>query len=64
MPKVVITDYTFPNLDIEKLVLEPNDCELFGHQCRTPESLIKVVRDADHVLTPVSYTQLTPPTKA
>lgn len=51
MPKVVITDYTFPNLDIEKLVLEPIDCELSGHQCRTPEALIKVVRDADHVLT-------------
>lgn len=51
MPKVVVTDYTFPNLDIEKQVLVPGGCELAGHQCRTPEALIEVVRDADHVLT-------------
>ena len=51
MPKVVVTDYTFPNLDIEKQVLVPGGCELAEHQCRTPEALIEVVRDADHVLT-------------
>ena len=51
MPKVVVTDYTFPNLDIEKQVLVSGGCELAGHQCRTPEALIEVVRDADHVLT-------------
>ncbi|MDD9866634.1 MAG: hypothetical protein OXS32_09810, partial [Verrucomicrobiales bacterium] len=51
MPKVVVTDYTFPNLDIEQQVLVRGGCELAGHQCRTPEALIEVVRDADYVLT-------------
>ncbi|MDP6794021.1 MAG: C-terminal binding protein [Verrucomicrobiota bacterium] len=51
MHKIVVTDYTFPNLKIEQQVLEPARCELAGHQCRTPEALIEVVRDADYVLT-------------
>ena len=50
MSKVVVTDYTFPNLEIEQRVLGPSGCELAGHQCRTPEELIAVVRDADHAL--------------
>lgn len=51
MQKVVITDYTFPNLSIEQNILNPTNCELSGHQCKTPESLIKIVRDADYVIT-------------
>ena len=51
MQKVVITDYTFPNLSIEQNILNPTGCELSGHQCKTPESLIKIVRDADYVIT-------------
>lgn len=52
MPKIVVTDYTFPNLEIEQQVLQPSGCELAGHQCRTLEALTKVVRDADYVLPP------------
>ena len=51
MPKIVVTDFTFPNLEIEQKVLQPSGCELTGHQCQTPEALIEVVRDADYVLT-------------
>ncbi|MDP6915011.1 MAG: C-terminal binding protein [Verrucomicrobiota bacterium] len=51
MPKIVVTDFTFPNLEIEQKVLQPSGCELAGHQCQTPEALIEVVRDADYVLT-------------
>ncbi len=51
MQKVVITDYTFPNLSIEQDILKHTGCELSVHQCKTPESLIKIVQDADYVIT-------------
>jgi D-3-phosphoglycerate dehydrogenase len=51
MPKIVVTDFTFPNLEIEQQVLQVSGCTLTGHHCQTPEALIEVVRDADYVLT-------------
>jgi D-3-phosphoglycerate dehydrogenase / 2-oxoglutarate reductase len=49
--KVVITDYTFPSLEIEHATLAASGAELVGGQCKTPETLISLVRDADAVIT-------------
>lgn len=49
--KIVVTDYTFPNLDIEAAALVPLGCELVGAQCKTAAEAIAVVRDADCVIT-------------
>ena len=51
MPKVVITDYTFPNLELEDAILSTAGCELVAGQCKTTESLIELVADADAVIT-------------
>jgi D-3-phosphoglycerate dehydrogenase / 2-oxoglutarate reductase len=49
--KVVITDYTFPSLEIEEKILSPYGIELVGGQCKTTETLIPLVSDADAVIT-------------
>jgi D-3-phosphoglycerate dehydrogenase len=51
MPTVAITDYTFPNLDIERAILEPLGCEIVHGQCKTPEQLIPLVEQVDAVIT-------------
>jgi D-3-phosphoglycerate dehydrogenase / 2-oxoglutarate reductase len=51
MPTVVITDYTFADLDTERAILEPLGFTVSAHQCKSPESLIPIVRDADAVIT-------------
>ena len=51
MPAVVVTDYTFPNLELEEGVLLPAGHSLQGGQCKTPESLIPLVAQADAVIT-------------
>lgn len=51
MTKVVVTDYTFPDLSIERLILEPLGVEVVGAQVKTPELLIPLVADADAVIT-------------
>lgn len=51
MPTVVVTDSTFPDLDIEAAVLAAPGVELVGGQCRTPETLIPLVARADAVIT-------------
>ncbi|BDU43045.1 C-terminal binding protein [Vibrio nigripulchritudo] len=48
--RVVCTDYTFPNLDIEEAVLEEQGYELEAHQCRSEEEVCSVVKNADAVL--------------
>ena len=50
-PTVAITDYTFPNLDIERSILEPTGCELISGQAKSPEALIPLVAQADAVIT-------------
>jgi D-3-phosphoglycerate dehydrogenase len=49
--KVVVTDYTFPSLDVEEALIRPSGAELIGGQHKTPEALIPFVRDADVVIT-------------
>jgi D-3-phosphoglycerate dehydrogenase len=51
MPKVVVTDYTFPSLDMERAILEPTGCEFVAAQCKTPAELIPLVADADYIIT-------------
>ena len=52
--KVVVTDNLFENLSIEKAILEPLGLEIVDGQCRTPETLIPVVANADFVMTQFS----------
>jgi len=50
--KVVVTDYTFANLDIETAILEPLGCDIIAWlQAGNPTELARGVVDADHVLT-------------
>ncbi|MDB5075021.1 MAG: dihydrofolate reductase [Chloroflexi bacterium] len=50
-PTVVVTDYTFGNLDVEREILEPLGCTIVPAQCRTVAEVAAAVRDADFVLT-------------
>jgi D-3-phosphoglycerate dehydrogenase len=49
--KVVVTDYTFPSLEIEEAILTSAGVVLAGYQCKTPEDLVRGVSDADAVIT-------------
>jgi D-3-phosphoglycerate dehydrogenase len=49
--KVAITDYTFPDLAIERGILERLGCEVVAGQCKTPVALIELTVDADYVIT-------------
>lgn len=51
MAKIVVTDYTFPALEVEESVLQPLGFELVSGQCKTPEALIALVAEADAVIT-------------
>lgn len=48
---VVVTDYSFPNLETEKAILEPLGCTVAGAQCRTEQQVIEATAEADFVLT-------------
>ena len=49
--QVAITDFTFPTLEIEESILGPQGFQIVSGQCKTPETLIPLVRDADAVIT-------------
>jgi len=51
MRNVVVTDFTFPDLDIERAILASEGCGLISGQCKTLEKLIPLVVDADAVIT-------------
>ncbi len=52
MPKIAITDYTFPSLDIEAAILEPLGGQIASFkEKRPPAELIPLVADADQVIT-------------
>ncbi len=51
MARVVVTDYTFPSLEIEESILKSHGHELTGFQAKSVESLIPAVADADAVIT-------------
>ena len=51
MDKVVITDYTFDEINIEKDILESLGCEVVAQKTHTGEDdMIGLVRDADFVI--------------
>ncbi len=49
--KVVITDYTFDDTDLERAVLEPLGCRLAALKAGKDQALIDLVGDADAVIT-------------
>lgn len=49
--KVVVTDYTFPNLELEADVLRPLGLELVGGQAKTAAEVATLASDADAVIT-------------
>jgi D-3-phosphoglycerate dehydrogenase / 2-oxoglutarate reductase len=49
--QVVVTDFSFPSLEIEESILTPQDFQVVGGQCKTTEALIPLVQDADAVIT-------------
>jgi len=51
MLKAAITDYSYPDVDIESRVLCPPEVHLDHRQCKTAEALIDLVKDADVVIT-------------
>lgn len=51
MQTVVVTDYSFPSLDIEETILRPLGAALVGAQCKTTDTLIPLVSQADAVIT-------------
>lgn len=48
--KVYVSDYDYPNLDIEKSVLEPIGAEVIGLHCKTGENLAELAKDADAII--------------
>lgn len=48
--KVVITDYDYGDVDVERPVIEGAGFELVAAQCKSEEELIEVARDADAVI--------------
>lgn len=51
MPLVAVTDYTFPDLEIETAILQSAGCELIPGQGKTAEFLIPLVSQAEAVIT-------------
>lgn len=51
MPRIAVTDYTFPSLEIEESLLKPLGCDVIAGQCGTSATLIPHVAHADVVLT-------------
>ena len=58
MPKVIITDSTFPNIDPERRILEPGGCEVVLGKAGSESELIELTRDADAIIT--QFAKLTP----
>ncbi len=52
MPKAVITDYAFDDVEIERTIIEPLGCELKANKSgKDPAALAALVEDADYVIT-------------
>lgn len=49
--QVAITDFSFPTLEVEETILHAEGHQIVSGQCKTPETLIPLVRDADAVIT-------------
>ena len=50
-PKVIITDWTFPDLGVEENILKSSGVEVEARQCKTEAELIALCADADAVIT-------------
>jgi D-3-phosphoglycerate dehydrogenase len=50
-PRIVITDWTFPDLKLEEEILHAHDLELVARQCKTESDLIALCSEADAVIT-------------
>ncbi|WP_058910941.1 C-terminal binding protein [Entomohabitans teleogrylli] len=48
--KVVITDYDYGNLDVERAILEPIGAEVVGLQAKSEEELLHEARDCDAIM--------------
>lgn len=48
--KVYISDYDYPDNDIERSILEPIGAEVIGLKCKTGEGLAELAHDADAIL--------------
>jgi D-3-phosphoglycerate dehydrogenase / 2-oxoglutarate reductase len=48
--KVYVSDYDYPDLDIERDILEPIGAQVIGLQCRTGQGLAEQAADADVIL--------------
>lgn len=48
--KVYISDYDYPDINIEKSVLEPIGAEVIGLHCNTGENLAELAKDADAIM--------------
>ncbi|MEG1269243.1 MAG: C-terminal binding protein, partial [Oscillospiraceae bacterium] len=55
--KVVFTDYTYQNLDIEREILNHPDIQLFDYQFRSEDDVISVASDCDILV--VQYSSIT-----
>ena len=51
MAKVVITDWNFADLSVERALLEPLGLEVVEGQAKTEEALLPLVAEADYVIT-------------
>lgn len=47
---VVIADYDFDDVEIERAIIEGAGFELIGAQCKTEDDVIAVARDADAII--------------
>ena len=48
--KVVITDHTYPMIDLEEQTLAPLGAQIAEGQCRTPEAVLALGGDADALI--------------
>lgn len=52
--KIVVTDYTFPDLSVEQEILRPYDVKFESGQCRTIEEVTALTREATVIITQFS----------
>jgi D-3-phosphoglycerate dehydrogenase len=50
-PSIVVTDYNFPDLDLEMALSQAAGCTLVGHHCSNQAELVAAVAGADAVIT-------------
>lgn len=57
-PRIVVTDYGFPDLSLEQALCDASGCELTGHHCKSEDELKAAVASADAVIT--QFARITP----